>query len=628
VRKGTLSAEEIADRADTLKKDGGSQRTLDNQAVDQYTQDRVVQAYDPSGDDKRGKFEPKQIGTGTVGMMVDRNVNVLRPKPFCRVIAFGGMKAEDHASGTLEPWLNTHIWISQGDFDVWNTGILDLDLIGEAWSKVLPAPQFWGDDEYQELVDEWNRLVDEGADEDKIKEAKEKARVYRRDNPAIVWRYVDPLSVYPVWDERGISEVYEIRKLTKGEIENLGGDIGNNKEAEVIEWANHEYVATVLGSKSGIVNRATGKAIEPSFLKGPWEHKLGTHPYVRIQRDPIRANKSGHTRRGSSYHLRFMSESLDETITDWRTVMRKEVESPPLLILNPTLRGRLGLAEKTVDVDPNKPLVLYMDKDGAEGAMRYPTATVNPQLEAYFSLVATYADRAGGWRPGVIGQGPSGESAVRFSEGRQAALGELGIAHGNLEDGFARVGELHLRCVLSLDQEITVRGVDKKGKGREITVTPDDIREHERTTRGKIKLGLPVDKGGAVIRATALTAPEHPLVTDNYVREVELDIEAPQDMGDALAQQKMVNAMVDIGIEKARQRALLTGEQLTPEDIEALAAGMKDMPELAQMVLVGQFGENPPSALLGQLARGNANKLGKGVLPQESQLAGVQGTEI
>lgn len=625
MRKGTLSAEEIADNADMLKKDGGRQRKLDRQAVDQYTQDRVVEAYDPSGDDKRGDGKPKPIGTGTVGMMVDRNVNVLRPKPFAKVIAFGGIAADDHASGTLEPWLNMIIWIAQGDFDVWNTGILDLDLIGEMWSKVLPAPQFWADEEYQGLVNERVRLVDEGASETEMKEITEKIRVYRRDNCAIVWRYVDPVSVYPLRDERGISEVYEIRTLKKGEIENMGGDIGTEKEAEVIEWANHEFVATVLTGRSGIINGITGRTRPPKFLKDPWAHKLGTYPYVRVQRDPIRTNRSGYTRRGSSFHLRFMSESLDETITDWRTVMRKEVESPPIIKLNPKLRGRLGLDEQTVDVSPNKPLVLYMDENGTEDAGRYPTATVNPQLGDYFSLVATYADRAGGWRPGLIGQGPSGESAVRFSEGRQAALGELGVAHGNLQDGFARVGELFFRSVLSLDQEVVVRGADKKHKSREITVTPKDVREYEWMVRGKIKLGLPVDAGGAVIRATALTDPQHPLVTDNYVREVELDIEAPQDMADALAEQKIVNAMVDIGIQQQMQRAALSGSQLTPGDMEALVNGLKDMPELAQLVAVGGLGEEDRSALLGQLSRGNANKLRTGKLQQESQLRGVQG---
>jgi hypothetical protein len=625
VRTGELTAEQIAKKAESLEKDSGSQRTLDDQAIDQYTQDRVVEAYDPRRKGVKGDFKPKPIGTGTVGMMVDRNVNVLRPKPFCRVIAFGGIKAEDHASGTLEPWLNTIIWEAQGDFDVWNTGILDLDLLGEAWSKVLPAPQFWSDDQYQGLVDAWNALVAEGADVKEVEKAKEKARVYRRDNCAIVWRYVDPISVYPVWDERGIAEIYEIRTLTKGEIEELGGDIGNNKDAKVIEWANHTHVASVLGSRDGFVNKVAGKAIEPKFLKQPWKHGLGTYPYVRIQRDPIRKNKSGHNRRGSFYHLRFMSESLDETITDWRTVMRKEVESPPIIKMNPRLRAGLGLEEKSIDVSPNQPLILYMDENGTEDAGRYPTATVNPQLGAYFSLVATYADRAGGWRPQVIGQGPSGESAVRFSEGRQAALGELGVAHGNLEEGFARVGELFFRSVLSLDQEVTVRGVGKDGKGKEITVTPDDIRENERMTRGKIKLGLPVDKGGAVIRATALTDPQHPLVTDNYAREAELDIEAPQDMADALAEQKIVNAMIEIGIQKQVQRAALSGARLTPADAEALLNDLKDMPELAQMIAVSGLAEEDRSALLGQLSRGNANKMREGTLQQESQLESLSG---
>ncbi|KKL26798.1 hypothetical protein LCGC14_2391610, partial [marine sediment metagenome] len=63
-----------------------------------------------------------------------------------------------------------------------------------------------------------------------------------------MWRYVDPISTYREWDERGIAEVFEVRKLTKATIQSRFGaidlpdDLKKETELEVIEYANHKYV--------------------------------------------------------------------------------------------------------------------------------------------------------------------------------------------------------------------------------------------------------------------------------------------------------------------------------------------------------------------------------------------------
>jgi hypothetical protein len=273
-----------------------------------------------------------------------------------------------------------------------------------------------------------------------------------------------------------------------------------------------------------------------------------------------------------------------------------------------------------------------MDETGTEDIGRYPTAVVNPQMAEFIQFLAGYADRSGAWRPPVVGAGPSGQSAVHLDTARQAAVGQLQVVHDNLEAGFGRVGELFFRARLSLDRDFpdipdmaVVKVEDSKHGSKEISVSADDVKNNELMVRGKIRMALPVNRGAAVTNARLLTDPQHPLMDDNTVREAELDIENPQEIGDKIHEQNIVNDMIQVVRAKLQQRAALAGEQLTPEDLQALAAGMASMPEIAQAVLVGQFGENPPRQLIEQLGRSQANAAQASRGQQMSQLQGVSG---
>ena len=629
-RRDYPDAEKVAQRAQEKKKKGGPQRMLDDKEINQYHQQHVIEAQ---------RKNDKAIGTGIVGVMVDSRVNIMGSRPRAKVMARGGQDAEKHASDTLEPWANIMPWQAQGDFDVWDTGLQDHQMVGEAWSKVLAAPQFYADSGYMELIEEWNRLVNDGKD---TKDVRERVKLYRRDNPAIVWRYVDPRDVYPDFDERGMAEVYEFRKMSKADIESRFGSLPEDtkdEEIEVIEHANEVWISTVLPGGGGVMG--IGKK-DAKFLGNPWEHGEGCNPYVCIKRGPMRANPQGYTRRGCSYHAREMVQSLDESLTDFRGTMRREAESPPMATLIPALRVRYGLDAATIDVpsvSDNKALVLLSGEEGEEKMGRYPVAEVNPQYPTYFGMVAAYADRAGADRPQLMGEGPSGQSAVHQDISRQSALtSELEVSHRNLEQGFAEVVKRCFRCVVALDRtlpegadaemrKVVVRDADGKHGSREIAVTADDVRDYDPLVRGKLKKNLPVNRSLGVTNALMLTddtGGKKPILDRNTARETELDIENPQEIDDKIHEQSIVDDIILAYREGLKQRVTVRIDELSDEDMAKIAKEMPEMSQGAAQALVAELsGEQAENAMMGDMARGQANVARTGREQRVSRLQGM-----
>lgn len=625
-RRDEPDAERIAKRAKKLRDDAGSQRGLDNTSVDQYTQAHIIPTEHK---------EDRAIGSGIVGSMVDRRVNIEGARPFGRVLALGGHDAEEHASGKLEPWLNTAAWLAEGDSEAWDTGNLNQQNIGREWHVVLPAPQFHGGKEYQELVAEWNRRIDK---EEDTKEVKEKMRVYRRDHFPIAWRYVDPVSVYADWDDEGMAEVYYFRKLTRNTIEERFPDAEieeNKEEFEVVEYANDVYVATVFPEGGGVAG--TGVLASPGkFLGKPWKHEMGCNPYVRIKRVSMRDNSQGYEYAGCAFHAREMVQSLDESMTDWRSGMRREAKSPLVATLVPAIRRLLGIEDKKIEPDVKGNLTLYASKEeGKEEVARGPTPTVNEQLGTYIGLIGMYADRTGAYTPQMLGEGPSGESAVHQSTARQSAItGELEVPHRHRQEGFAAICERIFRCVIALDKmlpedadadmrKVVVRVEVSKHGSKEIAVMAGDVRNYELMVRGKIKQNLPVNTGANVINVRELTDPQRPLIDDNTGREMFLDIENPQEIDDRLFQQQLLRARQAAYIESFAARSKLIVDEWNDEELAKLAEETLKSPQAIQEAILAEMGGEQGNRLMEQMARGAAN-VGRTGRPQRmSQLGGT-----
>jgi hypothetical protein len=574
----------------------------------------------------RGEEDVKAVGSGLIGFMINQDVSVLHGTPFASVLPLGSDKADRHASGKLEAWLNTGIWLSTNGAKVWDTVNLDLRMVGRAWSKVLPAPQFWAGDELKELVDRLNVLVAEGGE---IDEQKEKIREYKRDNWPIVWRSVSFRDTWPTRDEKGLAEVVERAKMSRAEIEGRGFKLETqDKEIEVIHWANTTHVATVIAGSGGvgIGSFRVGKK-ESQYLQEPWEHGLGVNPYVLIEGDPVPDNDFGIHWISATYQMTGMVEAVDEVLSDFRTSYHRSTVAPYFVKTNLAGRAADGIEEKVIEVKENKTVQMYTGEGWTEDAGVFPVPTVTPDALRFVGLALDFADRGGLSRPILTGAVQSGQSAVSQETSRQIATGELKVAHESLQQGFADVGERHFRSVISLGRdspttlkEITVREEDAEHGSKEITVSDEDVREYLRLIRGVIALNIPIDEGQAVLHAKMSTDPSHPLLTDNSARQRYYRHEDPVGEGDKLAEQALVQGSVSILLATLQRRLLGSIEEMG--DVPALIEKAGSLPEAATAALEASFEGNVPPELA-NLFRGQANKARIGRQQGMSSLSGM-----
>jgi hypothetical protein len=629
-RRDYPDAERIATRARKKRDNAGSQATLDKTSTDQYTQAHIIKAQNK---------DDKAVGSGIIGGMIDRRVNIMGARPFGRVRAHGGIEAEKHASGKLEPWVNTAAWLAQGDFDVWDTGVQRQQTIGETAGVVLPAPHFHGGKEYQELKDEWNRRIDEG---ESTKEVLEKMRVYRRDHFPIAWRDVNMASCYDDWDDEGRSEVYYFREMSRGAIEERYPGVGlekNREKFEVIEYANDVYVATITPEGTGFLGTGIGRG-KGALLGEPLKHEMGINPFYFIKRGPLLENTQGYTRTGCAFHAREMSQSLDEAMTFVGSGMEREGKAPLVTTLVPAIRTLLGIEDKKVEPDKKGNYTLYSSKEeGTEKLDRAPAPTVNEQYPYYIGLLISHIDKSGANIPQMLGYGPSGESAVHQNAARQSAItGELEVPHRRLEEGFAAVCERLLRCVIALDKmlpedadedmrKVVVRAPDKKHGSKEIAVTAKDVRTYELDFSGKITKNLPVNMGANVTNFMQLTDPQNAKIDDNKGREMFLNDENPQETEEKLFQQRLRRAYEDAYVQSATQRATLIVDEFSDEKIAKIAEKMMQAPVALQQAVLGQMGAEDGSRLMESMARGAANIGQAGRGQRESQLQGMNTEE-
>lgn len=619
-RRSNPNAKDIQDLAlDRRNRVNGQQSKLDEEAVQQYLQTYSLSLYDPQQNkDTRGESDVKGVGTGMVGFLTDQDVSVLHSKPWDTVLGLGGKTADDHASGKLEPWLNTAIWLGARGIKVWDKGVLDLRLVGRFWSKVLPAPQLLAGDELQELVEELNKLVDRGASQELIKEQNEKIDEWNLNNPAIVWRYVSPKGTFAVYDDMGRSETVEWRKVDRQVIEHLLGSVPEDlktHEIEIIEYGNDKFVATILPGEGGMIPIGKRRA---DFLKAPWEHGLGVNPYVLIEGDPMPDNDNGWFYRGAGFHMRKMLPAVDEIMSDLRTNFHTDTISPAVFESDIDARVKHGLEEKEIEVNPNENLKLLL----GEKAYRFPTPEVNPDALRFVGMAQTFANQQGLYRPALTGAMLSGQSAVGLEESRQIATAELKVPHAALEQGFADVGERFFRAVISLARdfpdtfsEITVRKADEKNQSKAITVGPKDVKAYILLVRGHVELGIPQNEGLNVNNAIAATNPQHPLVSDDTARGRWLGDKNPTEEGNRIIAQQLVNAGTQVLAQVLLQRLQLGVQQMGAQGVEQLQQRAEQLPLEAQQAIQG-------SGILEGVLRSGANTRQAGVPQQQSVLQG------
>ena len=550
----------------------GRQKSMDGKMLDMHVQKNRLEVKPPDKDET----DVKAVSAGLAGLMVDQDLAVLGNDLVWRVLPRGGELAEEHVSDKLEPFINGAFKVMQEEIETFAPMKQDLRIYGRAFAiGPIPAPQFWADETIQGLVDALNNADTE----ETTNTAKENLEEFKEENFAIVMRHMPAPSVLPVFNDRGLSELIYVHKMTVGDIKDRFGEkhlpegkTKDDEEIEVFDYFNHVWVATVIPD---------GK--EP--LAHSWEHGVKTIPISWGEADKLPDNPYGLFWKGAVFHLRELLPSIDETLTDIRTNIREYTTAPPVAFLDH--QARADLEGWPSEVEVKQDVTVNMLK--GETAGRWPVPQVTVDAYRYLDIAQGYADLVGVRRDALSGQGPAGQSAVHQNQANQIAKAELKGAHSALIRIGERAARLLFRSVLALEKtfpalgKIPVRGAHTKSGSKEIAVNGSDVKRQEHLIEADLDLNLPINEAGNV--QTASVAVQAGLADPLTAREIWMNIENPLDIDKKIIEHQFRMASAQIAMRAAL--AVVAGgvEQAQALGADELVGELAGLPEFAQRVL-------------------------------------------
>lgn len=586
------TADYIAKLAARKRAEFGSQDKLDQTMLEHYKLSKQKEMGQPELDKSDAEFVLKSVDAGLVGFIVDQDVFVLNGEETIRVNPFGGQEAEKWASQTAEPWLVSARKAARHRAPVEVKKRQDLRLYGRAWTTTLPTPQLWGGADFEqsekESNDDYNARVEK----------------QKRTRFPITQSWVSARGTWPVFDENGdVAETVKIRKVDPEVIRSKFPDTklpDSDQSVEVIDYANHRYVATVIPNNS---------ESEKSQELQVWEHHLGRHPDVLFEGEPLPEDPDnpGERWRGAAYHVLSMVETINDLLSDARTASRLEVTSPTVVKQDP---------EKRAAANAGKPEQLKLKAWATwnifdtEDVFKLQTGGLNQSIITLLSFLKPLLDQTALSRPSLIGSILSGQSSVALSTAAERAVTELNVSQTSLEEGAAEECQLLFRSVVSLSERfpnmgdaVVIREATEHGS-REIEMKPKQLLDWEPLIQVKIAQNIPQDTGAALTNFAVGTRSK--AFSRQTGRETMLNFEDPLGEEDKIKQEELDDVLQQGTIQFLQQRLLAGLQQqgaMSPEQLAEAAAGQ---PTEAQEVLASSF-EDEGDAEMGALIRGKMN---------------------
>lgn len=600
----------------------GPQAALDQLMLDMYLQENVITAKKPD----RGTTEVKRVKSGLAGLVIDQDTSVLSGSWIVKVAPRGN---EKQANDVLEPFAQGALAVMEEEDPVRAPVVQDFRIYGRgAALGPLPDPRLWGDEELQKLVTEMN----EAEDSEKFKSAAKAVEEFKATNFPIFWQHISAASFYPAFHRgRELAECVWVREMWRADAESEFPELSESGESggtgsdkvKVYEYANQRYVATVVEGK------------EPKLVR-VWEHGMTVAgrrvvPVCFDETDRLPENGRGWVWKGALFHLRELVQSYDETLTDLRTNIRDWVTSPPVVYLDMNQRAELEGPDwrNPIDVKPG----VTVNMLAGETVGRFPVAQLTQDAYNFLNVTKDLMDQVGVARPSLVGEGSTGESAVRQAQSNAIAKAELKRPQEAVERFGTRAVRLVFASVVALNREfpdspdkIYVRHKESGGRGKEIAATPKDVEGYFHLVDVSVDLNLPINRAGDIQNASV--AVQSGILDFNTAREIFVRVQNPQEIDERIAERDLFMS----GIEVIKAYVLAGLQQsLQGGDIpvQELVAGAADLPATAQeaiaMALAQGGAGGGASPDLGNVARG-ANNSARAGRPQ--QMSDLSGTDV
>jgi len=535
----------------------------------------------------------KRLQSGIWTQLVKRDAAIISFVPWIR---FNPPDPEDAGarahSSTLEAWTNAALARSAADSVLQERLARSLIGYGRAWTKTLWLPSVWADDEYTAAVERLEQAAAEG----ERTEAARELEALRRSRWPLTIRYVDPIGTYTYFDAScWLPEVIEVRRMTADAARTVYGSSPETEDflntarsgalIEVIEYANHEWQATVLsrqGARTGVLANA-------------WRHGLHRSPYTLAETNITTTTVEGLRWVPTLFHAKEIIQAFDENLSDWRTNTHEHALGHIMQFFNPEF-----LSED--DKDAGRPKAQNLEAGGVsawiagEDVKQAPVPALTAEHENFrnflYSLIQSNAIQ-----PVLQGETKSGDSFTLLAGSHQIAERKFGPAMDAMLAAAEDRARSLLRCVLAINASPAghpgkIYVYDRYQQKGALGIGPKDIIGWEAAIQARGQPALPMDRNREVAIAQGLTSLG---VAQTLVLE-ELRFEDPEGVRRRSQREQLEAAIFQqVIVPYAVQRAQQTLRQATPEEQQRMQGLMGEAsPGVAQAVQGLLAGGAPP----------------------------------
>jgi len=304
-------------------------------------------------------MESEIVVLPTVPMQTERMVGLLTTDPMRLEVPPGGTSdSHMHQASKMERWTKAALdeLERQADEDIRERLVESMIVDGCAAARMMYAPGIWAgmpkrkdfdgtDAEYNKYIEEWK---------------------IGRPLP-IVWAWLDPLCVYPIWSEAGLECVLEIDTRPLASLEKTRFNKWKEAKPEIWEFDKHSKPGEVefiqYWTRDTLTYAVDGEVVHHV------KHQYRRPPYIYALGQAISTKDSQKRGRSMLYNLKDIVPYRDRLYSQQATAVRLWCWPTPVFkqsTLNmPAVDAQTGQATalRHIDVTPGKTIPLYSDEE-------------------------------------------------------------------------------------------------------------------------------------------------------------------------------------------------------------------------------------------------------------------------
>ncbi len=454
---------------------------------------------------------------------------------------------------------------------------------GHGCLRVLHAPQLW----------HGIPRMDKGEDE---ADYNSRVEVWKRGKPipiAVTW--LDPLTVFPRWDELGLSCVLEKDERSISEILPQAGRWRVGKEKPDLTELNRlqtdgsetKVRFAQLWTRSTLtyaVNDIVVMHRKHTYSRPPYIYRTGISP---SSRDPSKVGLS------VLEPLKYMGPYQDQLLTQIGSLI--SMYAWPTWKLIASEKSTMGSEgpERNIEIVPGKAIPLNPGED----LLPLIPAGLGPEIQQMMQYVSNVHSNAG--LSDVLYGNPTGDSGYAISQLIAAARMKLKPIIANAESGIVQLIQTIWDIIeYQIKQRIYVWNDRPVGNKSWLYIAPEDLNGY-RQVRVKLNPLLPTDtyaKSSQAINEVGAGIIDLRTARENIGYEQPDEIEQRILVDLAKKDPRVMQVLVDRAIEKA-------GIELAPPPVD-VAGSLPLMPMAAQQGIAGSMGGGPTGSMPGGVASG------------------------